>query len=64
MKGRGCQDTSSVVSTTNSTQDGVSDDDDEVLSYLPTVVSGRPDGLEVEDCVLDMSSNGSETGGE
>ena len=53
-----------MVSTTNSTHDMVSDDDDEVYSNLSTVVSGRPDGLEVEDCVLDMSSNASETGGE
>ena len=52
-----------MVSTTASTEEGVSDDD-EVFSYLYTVVSGRPDGLEVEDCVLDMSSNASETEGE
>ena len=62
MMGRVCQDTSSEVSTTDSTEDGMSDDD--ASSYLSTVVSGRSDGLEVEDCVLDMSSHGSERGGE
>ena len=61
MMGRVCQDTSSEVSTTDSTEVRMSDDDD-ISSYLSTVVSGRSDGLEVEDCVLDMSSHGSERG--